>query len=64
MKNPQRRLSRRSFLLAMGAGGAAATAALVSKDGEKPAKKAEAVSASQGYRLTEHIKNYYRTAKV
>lgn len=64
MKNPQRKLSRRSFLLAMGAGGAAATAALVSKDGEKPGKKAEAVSGSKGYRLTEHVQKYYRTAKV
>jgi hypothetical protein len=64
MKNPRRRLSRRSFLLALGAGGAAATAALVSRDGEKPATKAEAVSGSKGYRLTEHVQKYYRTAKV
>lgn len=64
MKKPGRKISRRSFLLAMGAGGAAATAALVSTREEQPSKKTEAVSGSKSYRLTEHIQNYYRTAKV
>lgn len=64
MKKPGRKISRRSFLLAMGAGGAAATAALVSTREVEPSQKAGAVSGSKGYRLTEHIQNYYRTAKV
>ena len=64
MKSPQRKLSRRSFLLAAGAGSVAATVALVAKDGDKSSKSAGAVSESKGYRLTEHVQKYYDTAKV
>lgn len=64
MKSPQRKLSRRSFLLAVGAGGTAATAALVAKDGDQSSRSAEAVGESKGYRLTEHVRKYYSTAKV
>jgi len=64
MKPTPSRLSRRNFLLAVGAGGAAATAAIVAKSPRTPAKKDEAARGSSGYRLTEHIRNYYRTAKV
>lgn len=64
MKPTPSRLSRRNFLLTVGAGGAAATAAIVAKGPRTPVKKEEAVNGSKGYRLTEHIRNYYRTAKV
>ncbi|MDH3438042.1 MAG: twin-arginine translocation signal domain-containing protein [Betaproteobacteria bacterium] len=64
MKKPDRKLSRRSFLLAVGAGGAAATVALVSKEQEQNASGSAKTETSQGYRLTEHVQNYYRTAKV
>ncbi|MBI4193751.1 MAG: twin-arginine translocation signal domain-containing protein [Betaproteobacteria bacterium] len=64
MKGSQSKLSRRNFLLAVGAGGAAATAAVVAKGRPTPPKKNEAVSGSKGYHLTEHIRNYYRTAKI
>ena len=64
MKGSQSKLSRRNFLLAAGAGGVAATAALVGKGPQTPLKKNEAVSGSKGYHLTEHIRNYYRTTKV
>ena len=65
MKSPQSKLSRRNFLLAAGAGSVAATAALVANQGrEAPPKKQEAATDSKGYRLTEHIQNYYRTTKV
>ena len=65
MKTPQSTLSRRKFLLAAGAGGAAATIAVVAgKDAQKQAKPASAAADGQGYRVTEHIRNYYRTAKV
>jgi hypothetical protein len=64
MKSPERKLSRRNFLIGLGAGGASATVALVSKE-EKPVTRGGAKSETkQGYRLTEHVQNYYRTTKV
>ena len=64
MNGSQSKLSRRNFLLAVSAGSAAATAAWVSKSSETHIKKNETVSGSKGYHLTDHIRNYYRTAKV
>ena len=64
MKSSEAKLSRRNFLLAVGAGGAAATAALVAKGPPAQPKKAEALTGSKGYHLTEHIRKYYNTAKV
>ena len=64
MKGSQSKLSRRNFLLAVGAGGAAATAALVAKGAQTQSKKNEAVSGSKGYHLTDHIRKYYSTTKV
>ena len=59
------RISRRYFLFT--AGGAAAATTLVAgrKDGA-PAQPATAhkPAAGSGYRVTEHIRNYYRTTKV
>jgi hypothetical protein len=65
MKSPQSKLSRRNFLLAAGAGSVVGTAALVANQGrEVQPKKQEKAADSKGYRLTEHIQNYYRTTKV
>lgn len=65
MKSPDRKLSRRNFLLVAGAGGAAATAAVVAgKRSRSQPKKAEAASGSKGYHVTEHIRKYYNTTKV
>ena len=64
MKGSQSKLSRRNFLLAVGAGGAAATAALVAKGTQTQSKKSETVSGSKGYHLTDHIRKYYSTTKV
>lgn len=64
MKSSERKLSRRNFLAALGAGGASATVALVSKDKEQHTTEAAKQESSRGYRLTEHVQNYYRTAKV
>jgi len=49
----------------MGVGTAAAAAAVVSQTGSdaKPAPTA-GKEQSKGYQLTEHVRNYYRTAKV
>ena len=58
-------LSRRNFILAAGAGGTAAAAVLVSRrqvgGGGVQQKKTD---KSVGYHVTEHIRNYYRTAKI
>jgi hypothetical protein len=60
------KLSRRHFLFAMGAGGVAATAVVVAGKGREsqPKKQREKTADASGYRLTEHIQNYYRTTKV
>lgn len=59
-------LKRRNFLRTVGAGGAGVAATLV---GGKAAIDALQQADSQdrnakGYRLTEHINNYYRTTRV
>jgi len=60
------RLSRRHFLLSLGAGGAATAAAIVARQ----APSTEQVTtgsgrrATRGYQMSEHVNNYYRTAKV
>lgn len=64
MNSPQRKLSRRHFMLALGAGGATAAAALVANHTADATKRPEVASTSKGYRLTEHVKKYYDTAKV
>ena len=61
------RISRRNFLFAAGAGGAVAATALVAtrKDGATiKSEKTQAPPAGNGYRVTEHVRNYYRTTKV
>jgi hypothetical protein len=66
MAEPAKRLSRRSFLLAVGAGGvatAAASAATKMAQGQaQPAAKGK--RATRGYHPSEHIDSYYRTTKV
>lgn len=64
MKPSQSRLSRRNFLLAVGAGGVATAAAVTGTGGSTNQKKAEPVSGSKGYQFTAHVKKYYDTTKV
>ena len=64
MKAPASKLSRRNFLFAAGAGGVVTAAAIAGKSPSVQPKKAEAVSGSKGYHLTEHIRKYYDTTKV
>ena len=65
MKTSASRLSRRKFLLAAGAGGAATVAAVAATKGPQgQTKKAEAVTGSKGYHVTEHIRKYYATTKI
>ena len=60
--------SRRKFIATLGLGGAAAAAAVVLK-GQTEAQKLAAGSAGDkpagdGYKLTSHVRNYYRTTQV
>ena len=58
-------LSRRNFLLTMGAGGVATAAATVATSKTQQQSKQQGDKrATAGYRETAHIRNYYRTAKV
>jgi len=65
MSERSTRLSRRNFLLTLGAGGAATAAAIVAKtSGSESVEKDKGKRASRGYQASEHVNNYYRTAKV
>ena len=58
-------LSRRNFLLTVGAGGAATAAAIVgSKASDAGGRQQADKRATSGYKVSEHINNYYRTTKV
>jgi hypothetical protein len=63
MKSPTSKLSRRNFLLA-GAGGAVTAAVVAGNAPRTQPKKAESVTGSKGYRVTDHIRKYYNTTKV
>ena len=56
---------RRGFLLAVGAGGAGA-AALAARvaTGVAPQSDADDANDAKGYRVTDHVRRYYRTAKI
>jgi len=66
MENSKTKPSRRTFLLAVGAGGAATVAAIGAKTvpqvPEESAKKEE--PQGKGYQLSEHVRRYYRTTLV
>ncbi|GAB4181954.1 MAG: hypothetical protein Fur0039_26690 [Rhodocyclaceae bacterium] len=56
---------RRKLLAGLGAGGAGVAAALAAgrlpaQAGTEPAR----TEADKGYRLTEHVRSYYRTAGI
>lgn len=58
-------LSRRNFLLSVGAGGAAGAAAIVAKNaGTGATPGAGDKRATSGYKVSAHVENYYRTTKV
>ena len=66
MSDRSKRLSRRNFLLTLGAGGAASAAAVVATKvpSIKPAPATKDKRATRGYQQSEHVNNYYRTTKV
>ena len=68
MKNENKsKLSRRNFLLAVGAGGAA-TAAAIATQAVGPASAQPATNTDKrhgrGYQETDHVRSYYNTTKV
>ena len=57
--------SRRTFLLALGIGSAAAVAATAAKKPPaSPSLSGDGKRATRGYQASAHVTNYYRTAKV
>ena len=64
MAEKKAKLSRRNFLLAVGAGGAATAAAIVATRKTAPTTSGEGKRETRGYHATEHVNNYYRTTKV
>jgi hypothetical protein len=64
MSDRTKRLSRRNFILTVGAGGAATAAAIVANKTTNPAAPDKGKRATRGYQASEHINNYYRTTKV
>ena len=64
MKHSQAKLSRRTFLLAATAGTAATAAGVVAKKQAQVQPKKQDGAEGKGYQLTEHVRNYYRTAKI
>ena len=60
------KLSRRNFLLTLGASGAATAAAIVATKSPNPSapQTSKDKRATRGYEASEHVNNYYRTAKV
>lgn len=66
MSQEKTRLSRRNFLFAVGASGAASAAAIVATTvpQARPAATAGDKRKTRGYHATEHIRNYYNSTKV
>ena len=64
MTEKKAKLSRRNFLLTVGAGGAATAAAIVTSKSTPTATSGTGKRATRGYHATEHVNNYYRTTKV
>ena len=66
--SPQQTLSRRRMFAGAGAAGALAAVAAVVHSASTPEPEVVAQTAAdegtEGYRLTEHVKRYYQTARV
>ena len=57
-------LSRRNFLLRMGAGGVATAAAVATGKSQQNSTRAKEKRSTAGYTESAHVRNYYRTTKV
>ena len=56
--------TRRNFLLAAGLGGAVAAAATGGKGAPAGAQQASPQDPARGYRVTDHVRKYYKTTEV
>ena len=59
-------IKRRRFLLALGAGGAGAAAVATNAIARTvpPVASPDAEESSQGYRETDHVRDYYATTRI
>jgi len=64
MTEKKAKLSRRNFLITLGAGGAATAAGIVATKNSASSQASKDKRATQGYQASEHVNNYYRTTKV
>ncbi len=66
MSHANSKISRRNFLLAVGAGGAATAAAVAAKltPQARTSEKRVGARRGKGYHETAHIRNYYRTTQI
>ena len=65
MTEKKAKLSRRNFLLTVGAGGAATAAAIATRrNATQATTPSNDKRATRGYQASEHVGNYYRTTKV
>lgn len=66
MTEKKAKLSRRNFLLTLGAGSAATAAAIVATKSTSSSapQTSKDKRATRGYQASEHVNNYYRTTKV
>jgi len=65
MTPSQPKLSRRHFLLAAAAGTAAGAASTMTpKERDLLPPDPSGAQPGKGYRITAHVRNYYRTAKI
>lgn len=65
--SPSANIARRRFLFTLGAGGAGVAAASVAALPAAAAivtPTAEPTAATSGYRETDHVRDYYRTARI
>lgn len=58
------KLSRRKFMLSVGAGTAVAAVAVASKAVPQAAEPHAKTDVHKGYELSEHVRNYYRTTLI
>ena len=65
MKTTKLKVSRRNFLLAVSASTVAGAAVTIAKkDSDASAASAKGKDSTTGYQVTDHVRNYYRTAKI
>lgn len=60
----QTKLKRRGFFAALGGIATVGAVAAVSKQAALPVAEAQPEPQGEGYRLSEHIKKYYRTTTI